>query len=239
MRITNPKRAELRKIISDSGLSEDEFDYSGQDELFHVKFKNNFFTFQIKMVEYDVFQNNIAYVNNKNFVVQKQNWKDTVLQFKHWINGIADDVKASPKEFKESRKEFPLEVGKYSKQFIEIYRQSLIAETNGLTEICGLGYRKSFEFLLKDFLIKKHPKTEHDKIKNMQISPCINQYVTSDEIKLVAHRVLWLGNDQAHYLKKWKGKTLTDLKYLIDLTIKWILIKDELTKVEKSMPRGK
>ena len=63
----------------------------------------------------------------------------------------------------------------------------------------------------------------------MPISSCINEYVTNDEIKLLAHRVLWLGNDHAHYLKKWKGKTLTDLKNLIELTIKWIVMKDELS----------
>jgi hypothetical protein len=239
MRITNPQKTQLRKLITDFGLTDDQFDYGGQDDIFQVKFKNNFFTFHIKMVEPDVYQNTITYVNNKNAQVQRQNWQNTVLQFRHWTSGISEDVKATPKEFKKANNEFPIEILKYSKQFVEIYKQALTAETNGLTEICGLGYRKAFEFLLKDFLLKKNPKTEHEKIKNMMLSPCINQYVTSDEIKLVSHRVLWLGNDQAHYLKKWKGKTLTDLKYLIDLTIKWILIKDELGKVEKSMPNGK
>ncbi|PIQ22562.1 MAG: hypothetical protein COW65_02460 [Cytophagales bacterium CG18_big_fil_WC_8_21_14_2_50_42_9] len=71
------------------------------------------------------------------------------------------------------------------------------------------------------------------------IAKCIDKYVANDEIKLLSHRVLWLGNDHAHYIRKWKGKTLDDLKKLIDLTIQWIKIKDELEKVHKSMPQGK
>lgn len=239
MRITNVQKIQLKKIIQAFGLQEEHFDFSGQDESFQVKFKENFFTFHIKMEGADNFVNTISYVNNKHPHSLRQKWQDTLSQFKTWIDGIAEDVKCTPKAFKNADNEFPVEIVNYSKSFIEIYKQALVAETNGLTEICGLGYRKAFEFLIKDYLLKKHPKTEHEKIKKMLLSPCINQYVTSDEIKLVAHRVLWLGNDQAHYLKKWKGKTLADLKSLIDLTIKWILIRDELKRVEKSMPNGK
>ena len=145
----------------------------------------------------------------------------------------------TPNKFEYVDNAFQKDILKYSSSFPLVYNQALTAEKNGLSEICGLGYRKAFEFLIKDYLLKKHPKAEHAKIKSMHLSPCINQYVTSDEIKLLAHRVLWLGNDHAHYLKKWKGKTLDDLKRLIDLTIRWILIKDELEKVHKSMPTGK
>ncbi len=239
MRVTNSQKTQLKNIITELGLSENYFDFSGKDEVFQIKFKNDFFTFHINMYEAGKYQNTITYVDNKKPQLLKQNWVDTVSQFKHWTKGISEDVKHLPKQIEKADMEFPTEIHKYSKSFVDIYKQALTAETNGLTEICGLGYRKSYEFLLKDYLMKKNPKTEHKKIKEMQITPCIKEYVTDDNIKLVAYRVLWLGNDQAHYLKKWKGKTLTDLKSLIDLTIKWILIKDELAKAEKSMPKGK
>ena len=35
-------------------------------------------------------------------------------------------------------------------------------------------------------------------------------------------RATWLGNDQAHYIKKWGGKDLDDLKTLVTLTVNWI-----------------
>lgn len=178
-------------------------------------------------------------INNKNPRSTRKSWQGTILLFTSWVLEIFQDINSQPKTINMEESNYPGEIKKYSKQFILIYQQALTAEINGLTEICGLGYRKAFEFLLKDFLLRKHEKSEHQAIKSMPISQCISKYVTSDEIKLVAHRVLWLGNDQAHYLKKWKGKTLTDLKYLIKLTIKWILIKDELSRVEKLMPKGK
>ena len=239
MRITNPQKTQLKSIIQELGLKDTEFTYEGRDEFFNIKFKSDFFTFHIHKLDHDVYVNTITYVNNKKPDAIRQKWNDTVNQFKHWITGISEDVKHLQKDFEKLEVHFPLEIHKYSKSFITIYNQASIAETNGLNEICGLGYRKSFEFLIKDYLIRKHPKSEHEKIKELQITPCINQYVTDDQVKLLAYRVLWLGNDHAHYLKKWKGKTLLDLKLLIDLTIKWILIKDDLIKVEKNMPNGK
>ncbi|MDN3656823.1 hypothetical protein QWZ08_14345 [Ferruginibacter paludis] len=239
MRITNKQKIELKNILTESGLDEEQFEFVGEDEKFQIKFRTDFFTFSIEMYEPEKYLNTITYVNNKKPHSLRQNWKDTISQFQHWAKGISEDVKHLPKAITKKELKFPPEIFKYSKAFVEIYEQASTAEANGLNEICGLGYRKAFEFLIKDFLLKKHPKTEHSKIKEMQISPCINQYVTSDEIKLLAIRVLWLGNDQAHYLKKWKGKKLSDLKSLIDLTIKWILIRDELSKVEKDMPKGK
>jgi hypothetical protein len=51
-----------------------------------------------------------------------------------------------------------------SPQFIEIYTDSLTAENTGLTSICGMGYRKALEFLVKDYAILKNPN-ESDSIK--------------------------------------------------------------------------
>ena len=38
----------------------------------------------------------------------------------------------------------------------------------------------------------------------------------------MAKRAAWLGNDETHYLRKWEGKDLDELKRLIELTIRWI-----------------
>jgi hypothetical protein len=239
MNITNQMKNSLKSRISEYNLDESMFKFYEQNQVLHIRFKNDYFYFQIKRLNEDTFESSIAFVDNINPQNSTLDWINIIVKFKIWLKGISDEMKYSiPKNTVEFKK-FPPEVLKYSKQFIEIYNQSLTAEKNGLTEICGLGYRKSFEFLIKDYLIKKYDKPEHEKIKTMPISSCINEYVTNDEIKLLAHRVLWLGNDHAHYLKKWKGKTLTDLKNLIELTIKWIVMKDELSKVEKNMPKRK
>jgi hypothetical protein len=110
-----------------------------------------------------------------------------------------------------------------SKDFMTIYNQSYFAEQNGLSEICGVGYRKSIEFLIKDYSILKFPDKE-ETIKNIFLGKCIEDYVNDDKIKSVAKRAVWLGNDEAHFVRKWEGKNLEDLKKLIELTVRWIEI---------------
>lgn len=126
---------------------------------------------------------------------------------------------------------------KYSKSFEKIYKQALIAENLGLSEICGPAYRKAFEYLIKEYLIKKNPKSEHEKIIVSKVYDCINKYFSDEKIKSIAKRTLWLGNDHTHYNQKWKNKNLIDLKYLIYLTVEWIILTEKLSEVEKSMPR--
>lgn len=43
MRITNLQIADLKKIVTDKGLQENLFEFSRQDEVFKVKFKQDFF----------------------------------------------------------------------------------------------------------------------------------------------------------------------------------------------------
>ena len=45
-----------------------------------------------------------------------------------------------------------------SPDFVNIYNQALAAENSRLNEIAGVGYRKSLEFLIKDYLILPFPK---------------------------------------------------------------------------------
>jgi hypothetical protein len=239
MRITFAQQSFLKKILTDLDMNLELFGFDGKDDLLLVRFKSDYFSFQLRKLNNLQYVSTACYVNNKAAIETKDNWEQVLSRFKHWATGIAEEIKNMPVNTQEVEEEFPIEIKKYSKNFVTIYNQSLKAEINSLTEICGLGYRKAFEFLIKDYLIKKHPKPEHIKIKELPVSRCISEYVTSDEIKLVSHRVLWLGNDHAHYLKKWKGKTLTDLKSLINLTIRWIMIKDELMRVKKQMPATK
>ena len=108
-----------------------------------------------------------------------------------------------------------------STTFVEIYNQASSAEQVGLNEICGMGYRKALEFLIKDYLIQELPK-EEDNIKKSLLGKCINTYISDQNIKAMASRAVWLGNDETHYVRKWENKDIQDLKKLIDITIYWI-----------------
>ena len=92
-----------------------------------------------------------------------------------------------------------------SPKFSEIYNQAFTAEQQNLTEICGVGYRKALEFLIKDYSILKHPE-QKDKIEKKALIACIKDYVEDSRIKTVSKRAVWLGNDETHYIRKWAEK---------------------------------
>lgn len=110
-----------------------------------------------------------------------------------------------------------------SPMFVKIYNQALEAENYNLDQIAGIGYRKALEFLIKDFLIFENPEKE-EKIKNTALANCINSFIENPQLKTVASRATWLGNDQTHYEQVFKDKDISDLKRLIKLSVNWIIM---------------
>lgn len=119
------------------------------------------------------------------------------------------------------RQEFDKEISALSPQFDKIYNQALAAETSGLDEIAGLGYRKSLEFLIKDFAIHEHPD-EVESIKSKPLAQCIKNYIDDPRITTLAERSAWLGNDEAHYVRKQENRDVSDMKSFIKATVYFI-----------------
>lgn len=125
-----------------------------------------------------------------------------------------------------------------SPNFCSIYNQSFAAEQDGLMEICGVGYRKSIEFLIKDYLIKlNHGRKEE--IEKKRLGDCLEQDIKNDSIKNIAKRATWLGNDETHYFRTWVGKDVQDLKRLIDLTVHWLEMEKLTEDIVTDMPDSK
>ena len=101
--------------------------------------------------------------------------------------------------------------------------------------MCGVGYRKALEFLIKDYLIRKHPKDEAA-IKAKPLGRCIDDDVEDPKTKAVAKRATWLGNDETHYRRLWLDKDLSDLKRLIELVLYWIEAEHLTEEAFQSMP---
>jgi hypothetical protein len=116
---------------------------------------------------------------------------------------------------------FSTEVESVSKNFVESYRQAEEADARGLDQVCGLGYRKAVEYLIKDYCIRQSPK-EEAQIKAMPVSQCITKHIQDPRIEAAVKRAVWLGNDEAHYVRKWIDKDIVDLKVLIRLSTNWI-----------------
>lgn len=132
-------------------------------------------------------------------------------------------------------KKFSDSIKELSPSFVMIYNQAYYAEQEKLFEICGVGYRKALEFLIKDYAISKYPN-DKENIEKKFLGKCINEYIDDLQIKKVAKRAVWLGNDETHYIRKWEGKNLNDLKKLIELTIHWIEMIKLTEYFENEMP---
>lgn len=248
MRVTNTQLSELEDIIEAKGLDITLFERIRGDNDGGFKYKFDYYQYVIRKGDGDNYTSIVFWINHREVLEHKQNWSITKQTFENWVNSLKSEIEAEKKLNLRTKsknvKEFPPMIVKFSPKFNAIYNQAYYAEQAGLDEICGLGYRKSFEFLIKDYVVRNKPKEEIRSIKEMEIMPCIRQYVTDDRVKALAERVLWLGNDHAHYFKKWKTKSLEDLKRLIDISIEWIgaheqliLIQQKISKVEKEMPR--
>jgi hypothetical protein len=127
---------------------------------------------------------------------------------------------------------FPKEIESLSPTFCEIFNQAVEAEQDGFSQICGIGYGKSLEFLVKDYAIFLHP-VQKEIIEKSALAECIKKYMDDESIRNSAELATWLRNDEAHYVRKWVNKDISDLKKLITLIVTIIqtnLLKKELDK---------
>ncbi len=130
---------------------------------------------------------------------------------------------------------FSEEIKSTSADFVNIYNQALEAEHQNLDQICGVGYRKALEFLIKDYLCKTYPD-QTDTIKKKQLGTCIREFLDSNnKIRTSAERAAWIGNDETHYVRKWTDKDLKDLKTLIGLSVHWISAEILTEQYEENM----
>lgn len=115
-------------------------------------------------------------------------------------------------------KDFSDEIKELSPSFVKIYNQAYKAEQNGLDEIDGIGYRRAFEFLAKDFAKSMRPE-ESDAIERMDLSVCIDKYINNGEKDSFFNKTAWLGNDFSHCVMSHPDFNVEDLKMMIDICI--------------------
>ena len=82
-----------------------------------------------------------------------------------------------------ARKQFSETINRVSAEFSEIYNQAFYAEQVSLNQICGAGYRKSLEFLIKDYLLSSLSEDDAEKkerIKKKFLGNCIAEDVSNE-----------------------------------------------------------
>jgi hypothetical protein len=132
---------------------------------------------------------------------------------------------------------FKNSINEISENFISIYNEANKAEQYQLLNICGPGYRKALEFLIKDYLIYKGNNEEI--IKKKFLGNCIKEDIDDIRIKEIAERATWIGNDEVHYNRKWLDKDVNDLKILIEMITSHIQVELDHEKMMQDMPEGK
>lgn len=108
---------------------------------------------------------------------------------------------------------FSNEIISLSPEFASIYKQSELAEEQGLSEICGMGYRRALEFLVDAYIRKIKPNETID--LNLGLGNKINNYIDDLKIKTLAQKSTWLGNDATHIVNKHPDRNITDMKKFI------------------------
>lgn len=139
-----------------------------------------------------------------------------------------------------AHKSFSDIINDVSPSFIEIYNQAFCAEQLSLDQICGAGYRRALEFLIKDYLMSEMTdEGQKMRVKEKPLGDCIKNDVDNSRIRSVAERAAWLGNDETHYVRKWEDEDVSTLKQLINLAVHWI--EDDVATKEflKKMPAPK
>jgi phenylalanyl-tRNA synthetase beta subunit len=126
------------------------------------------------------------------------------------------------------------EIVELSPSFVEIYQQAQTAEQVNLDQIAGLAYRKALEFLVKDYLISKSPD-DAAAIKGALLGKCIDRF-DDERIRTAVERAIWLGNDEAHYVRRWQGMDVTDLKRLIKLVLAHLHLESQHEQLKQQMP---
>lgn len=135
---------------------------------------------------------------------------------------------------------FSKEINRISEKFSTIYNHAYFAEQEGFSEVCGCGYRKALEFLVKDYVIHKIKTENHSdeddrisKIKKDLLGKVIEEEIRDTRIKKLAKATSWVGNDETHYEKRMENKDINNLKKLIEMTVYYISM-DILSEEETS-----
>ncbi len=107
--------------------------------------------------------------------------------------------------------DIPSEMNEYFPEFFELYQQSASAEAAGLHQICGMGYRKALETLVKTHLCSEYPD-ESAAILSETLAQSINRLSGYPKIHALAKAASWIGNDYAHIVKKHPDRDISDMK---------------------------
>ena len=110
------------------------------------------------------------------------------------------------------KKLFSDDIQRLFPDFVEIYHQSEEAENYNLTRICGMGYRKAIEFLVKDYCRLLDPNSKDSILKDTLINSI--EILDNPLMVKLANKCRLLGNDETHIVTRY-AEGVKELKLFI------------------------
>ena len=92
MRITNQQKKELSTIFNENELNLLDFEVSGSYHEFKIKFKFDYFSFNIIKKDKNQYQVTIQSIDNTNAGTSVMNWEGVVNHFKLWSKKISSEL---------------------------------------------------------------------------------------------------------------------------------------------------
>jgi len=95
MRITNVEKKELSDIFKGLKLNIFDFEATGEYEQFKIKFKHDYFSFNIVKQKPSVYLIEYFSVDNKNPVSGSMSWSDLIKNFQFWSQKLVNEINSS------------------------------------------------------------------------------------------------------------------------------------------------
>ena len=146
-----------------------------------------------------------------------------------WLNII--DVIPKSKITENSITQNP-ELTQIFPDFFNIYNQAQKAQDEGLDQIAGMGFRKSLEFLVTDFLLI-YPPQDVTEVWLTNPTTTLGQKIEKLEnqrIKKLSKAISFLGNDETHYTKRHPEHDVESIKTFIKALLSDV--ENEITLIE-------
>lgn len=108
-------------------------------------------------------------------------------------------------------------LAKLSPKFIDMYNQALRAEQIGDVELAAIGFRQALECLVKDYAIIELQESK-EVVSEKSLHKAIGDYLDSSLVS-TADVVRILGNDYAHYERRYEQHDFAILKSYMEIFI--------------------
>lgn len=126
-------------------------------------------------------------------------------------------------------------INNLSPDFVKTYNQAEKATIEELDCIDGSAYRRALEFLVNDYIHSITTNLGND-FEKLPLAQKIEDHLCNEDIKTLAKKALWLGNDYAHTSNKHPEFTVQDMCNFILAIVNWLDFQHQV-KIAESVPR--